>query len=87
MTVANDLAVRRGLRGNLSGALRLYAFDILGLEIGARNFEIVMGLEVHPKLWTITKVKAEAECSVCGNASTIVDDLGNAVWQNANRFC
>jgi hypothetical protein len=45
-----------------------------------------MRLEVHPELWTITKVKAEPERRVCCNASTIVDDLGNAVWRNANRF-
>ena len=52
-----------------------------------RYFEIVMRLEVHPELWAITKVKAEPERSVCRNASTIVDNLGNAVWRNANRFC
>jgi hypothetical protein len=46
-----------------------------------------MGLEVHPELWAITKVQAEPERSVCRNASTIVDDLGNAVWRDANRFC
>lgn len=42
-----------------------------------------MGLEVHPELWAITKVKAEPERSVCRNASTIVDDLGNAVWRES----
>jgi hypothetical protein len=41
-----------------------------------------MGLEVHPELWAITKVQAEPERSVCRNASTIVDDLGNAVWRD-----
>ena len=46
-----------------------------------------MGLEVHPELWAITKIKAESERSVCRNASTIVDDLGNTVWRDANRLC
>ena len=46
-----------------------------------------MGLEVHPELWAITKVKTKPESSVCRNASTIVDDLGNAVRRDANRFC
>jgi hypothetical protein len=38
-----------------------------------------MRLEVHPELWAISKVKAEPERSVCRNASTVVDDLGNAI--------
>ena len=46
-----------------------------------------MGLKVHPELWAITEVKAKSECGVCRNASTIVDNLGNAVWRNADRFC
>ena len=69
-----------------SGPLCLYAFDITRLYIAARHFEIVMGLEVHPELRAVTKVQAEPERSVCRNASTIVDDLGNAVWRDANRF-
>jgi hypothetical protein len=46
-----------------------------------------VGLEVHPEFWAITEEKAKSECGVCRNASTIVDDLGNAVWRNVNRFC
>ena len=65
---------------SLSGLLCLYTFDIGLLYVAARYFEIVMGLEIQPELWAITKVKAEPERSVCRNASTIVDDLGNAVW-------
>jgi hypothetical protein len=38
-----------------------------------------MGLKVHPELWAIAEAKAEPECCVCRNASTIVDDLGKAV--------
>ena len=52
----------------------------------ARHFEIVMGLVVHPELWAVTKVQAEPERSVCRNASTIVDDLGNAVGEMPIAF-
>jgi len=45
-----------------------------------------MGLQIHPELRAIAKVQAEPQRRVRRNAPPIVDDLGDPVRRNADRF-
>jgi hypothetical protein len=50
-----------------------------------------MGLKIHPEFWTIAKVQAQPKRGVSRDAPPIVDNLGDAVWRDADgfrkRFC
>jgi len=44
-----------------------------------------MALQVEPELRAVAEVEAEPERRVGGDAAAAVDDLGDAVWRNADR--
>jgi hypothetical protein len=43
-----------------------------------------MGLKIHPEFWTIAKVQAQPKRGVSRDAPPIVDNLGDAVWRDAD---
>src|SRR5436190_23213714 len=68
------------------GAPRPDTFRILGSQIPPGHLEIIIALEVHPELRTIAEVQAQPQRGVGRDASSIVDDLGDSVRRNTDRF-
>jgi hypothetical protein len=63
--------------------------DTLGIvwfEIPPRQFQIVIGLKIQPELCTVAEVQTQPKRGIGSDASPIVDDLGNPVWRNPDRF-
>jgi hypothetical protein len=65
---------------------RLDPFGVLGLQIPPRQFQIVTGLQIEPKLRAVAEIRAEPERGVGRDAAPIVDNLGNPVRRNPDRF-
>jgi hypothetical protein len=40
-----------------------------------RGLQIVVRLEVHPKLVAVSEIQPESQSGVCGDSAAIVDDL------------
>ena len=70
-----------------SSPKRFDASGIFGFEIPLCHFQVVMGLKIHPEFWTIAKVQAQPKRGVSRDAPPIVDNLGDAVWRDADGFC
>jgi hypothetical protein len=66
------------------GAVRLDAIASSRLSFSARHFEVVMALKIEPELRAVAEIKAEPKRGVSGDAPPVVDDLGDAVWRNAD---
>src|SRR5579863_6096488 len=86
LTAAPRISLRSSGLQILRRPTSLDAPGSVRLEVPPRQFQIVMGLQIQPKLRAVAKVQAQPKRGIGGDASPIVDDLGNPVRRNPDRF-
>ena len=75
-----------GLSEFSSRTLPFNALDVDCSKILLCHLQIVVALQIHPEFRAVTEIQAQSECSIGRNAPTIVDNLGNSVWRNADSL-
>src|SRR5215471_6081437 len=67
-----------------SSSERLDSLRVFRLQVSPRHFQIVVALQVHPKLRAVAEIQTQAKRGIGSDTPPIVDDLGDTIGRNAD---